>query len=118
MNKGTSSIKNRSTQKEYSDFSEVGLTSINNESVKVSASVDNRTPNYLARPNFSGKATKFTIIVAVIVNSSGHVTKAGIYHATTNSETLHLSAIEAAKKSSFSTGGMAQPGLITYEFEP
>ncbi|MCQ2344531.1 MAG: energy transducer TonB [Paludibacteraceae bacterium] len=70
----------------------------------------------LAQPSYNGNE-QGRIIVAIRVDANGKVIEATIATGTTiTSEALRRSAVEAAKKNSFSKGNAPAVGTITYNF--
>jgi TonB family protein len=70
----------------------------------------------LAQPSYQGNE-EGRIVVEIRVDASGVVVSASIAKGTTITDaTLRNSAISAAKKNKFSTGGGVAIGTITYNF--
>ena len=83
-----------------------------------SAVVGNRTVRYLAKPSYSDQTSEGTVVVSITVDSSGKVVRANVQRATTTSTALRNSALDAARKSTFSAGSNnAESGTITYIFK-
>lgn len=80
-------------------------------SVSVAGRTVTLTPSPAYNSNDEGKVT-----VNVTVDKDGNVTRAYIGSATTTSETLRDAAIQAARRSKFSTGTNEAIGTITYRF--
>lgn len=80
------------------------------------ASVGNRTATYLAKPAYPDNTSSGTVVVSIVVNREGKVTSATVKSGTT-SAALRNAALEAARKSTFSSGSNnAESGTITYRF--
>ena len=82
-----------------------------------SAKVDNRTPAYLAKPQYADAHNEGTVVVSIQVSPAGDVTSAMILSSNTSSAALKNAAIAAAKQSKFSEGTTTEKGTITYRFK-
>ena len=81
------------------------------------AIVGSRKVLFLAEPAYTDPTSEGQVVVAITVNATGKVISASIKSATTTSPALRNSAIEAARKSSFTSGANNEQGTITYRFK-